>query len=367
MTIFLNILFLIIGLVLLIKGADFFVSGASAVAKRMKISPFIIGVTVVSVGTSLPELAVSITSAIKGSVDLSISNIVGSNIANLCLILGLSALFGKIQLQKSTKKFDLPFLFLVTFLLLLFSADKFLGGFENIISRTESIIFILLLIYYIYIQIKNSKKTLNYKEDCNIIDNNLQINDTQVNDVQEVNLQENDELNNDLLEIDKNKTEKKHKKNKELKIWQIIIYIILGLGAVVFGSECVASTAKYLALRAGMSEALVGLTIVAIGTSLPELATSVIAAKKGETELALGNVIGSNIANIILILGVVGLICPMNVSNIILIDMAILFAFTIIFMLLCTKKKHICRLEGSILLAMYILYIAFAIVRNYCF
>lgn len=367
MTLFLNILFFVIGLVLLIKGADFFVSGASTVAKKLKVSPFIIGITAVSLGTSLPELAISITSAIKGSVDLSISNIVGSNISNLCLILGLSALFGKIQLQKSTKKFDLPFLFLVTFLLLLFSADKILGGFENIISRTESIIFILLLIYYIYIQIKKSKKSLNYKEDFNIIDNNLQLNDTQVNDVKEINLQENDELNNDLLEIDAKNASKNPKRNKELKIWQIILYIICGLGAVVFGSECVASTAKYLALSAGMSEVLVGLTIVAIGTSLPELATSVMAAKKGETELAFGNIIGSNIANIILILGIVGLINPINITNIILIDMVILFVITIIFMLLCRKKKNIGKLQGLILLSIYILYIIFIIVSNYCF
>lgn len=350
MEIFLNILFLIIGMVLLIKGADFFVSGASAVAKKLKVPSIIIGLTIVAVGTSLPELAVSITSAIKGSVDLAVGNVVGSNIANMCLILGLSAIFNKIVLQEDTRKFDLPFLILVTGLLLLFSCDVFLdGATQSVVSRTESIVLLGLLVFYTITQIKHAKAKNQFCESTEPV-------------------VEKTDFDNDKKENTEAGEEKPvEKKEKELKVWQIVVYLIIGLAAVVFGGECVSSTAKFLALKAGMSEALVGLTIVAVGTSLPELATSIIAAKKGETDLALGNVIGSNIANIILILGVVGVITPMAVSQTILTDLLILFVFTLVFVFMSLRKKQVGRMEGIILLCMYISYITFAVVRNYCF
>lgn len=350
MEIFLNILFLIIGMVLLIKGADFFVSGASAVAKKLKVPSIIIGLTIVAVGTSLPELAVSITSAIKGSVDLAVGNVVGSNIANICLILGMSAIFNKIVLQEDTRKFDLPFLILVTGLLLLFSCDVFLDGVtQSVVSRTESIVLVGLLVFYTITQIKHAKSKNQFCESSEPV-------------------VEKTDFDNDKKENAETGEEKPvEKKEKELKVWQIVVYLIIGLAAVVFGGECVSSTAKFLALKAGMSEALVGLTIVAVGASLPELATSIIAAKKGETDLALGNVIGSNIANIILILGLVGVITPMAVSQTILTDLLILFVFTLVFVFMSLRKKQVGKMEGIILLCMYISYITFAVVRNYCF
>lgn len=350
MEIFLNILFLIIGMVLLIKGADFFVSGASAVAKKLKVPSIIIGLTIVALGTSLPELAVSITSAIKGSVDLAVGNVVGSNISNMCLILGLSAIFNKIVLQEDTRKFDLPFVILVTGLLVLFSCDVFLdGSTQSVVSRTESIVLLGLLVFYTITQIKHAKAKNQFCESSEPV-------------------VEKTDFDNDKKENAEAGEEKPvEKKEKELKVWQIVVYLIIGLAAVVFGGECVSSTAKFLALKAGMSEALVGLTIVAVGTSLPELATSIIAAKKGETDLALGNVIGSNIANIILILGVVGVITPMAVSQTILTDLLILFIFTLVFVFMSLRKKQVGKMEGVILLCMYISYITFAVVRNYCF
>lgn len=350
MEIFLNILFLIIGMVLLIKGADFFVSGASAVAKKLKVPSIIIGLTIVAVGTSLPELAVSITSAIKGSVDLAVGNVVGSNIANICLILGLSAIFNKIVLQEDTRKFDLPFLILVTGLLLLFSCDVLLDGVtQSVVSRTESIVLVGLLVFYTITQIKHAKAKNQFCESSEPV-------------VEKTNFDNDKKENAEAVE-----EKPVEKKEKELKVWQIVVYLIIGLAAVVFGGECVSSTAKFLALKAGMSEALVGLTIVAVGTSLPELATSIMAAKKGETDLALGNVIGSNISNIILILGVVGVITPMAVSQTILTDLLILFVFTLVFVFMSLRKKQVGKMEGIILLCMYISYITFAVVRNYCF
>jgi len=337
MAIFLNILFLIIGMALLIKGADYFVSGASAVAERLKVPSLFIGLTIVALGTSLPELSVSITSAIDGSVDMAVGNVVGSNLFNMLVVLGLISIFSPVPMSSSSKKIDFPFLIVITFALMLFSLDTFLNGTAaNIISRTESILFLLFLVLYIYILIFNA----NRKRKRQI--------------KQEKYLAKAEDLN---------KTEEK----KQMKIWQIILCLVFGAAAVVFGGECVSTTAQFLAIKMGMSEALVGLTIVAVGTSLPELVTSVVAAKKGENDLALGNVVGSNIMNISLILGSVSLIGQAPVSSVILTDIAILLGTTIIFVILCSRKNDINRKEGIFLLSLYIAYIAFAIIRNYCF
>lgn len=336
MEIFLNFLFLIIGMALLIKGADFFVSGASAIAKRCKVPSLFIGLTIVAFGTSLPELSVSITSAISNSIDMSVGNIVGSNMFNMLLIIGVVSLFSPLKMSVSSKKIDLPFLIVITGALLLFSLDHVLNGdINNVLSRTESILFLAILVLYLYILISNAKRTRKQiNQEYSNLDNNVEVYDN---------------------------TE------KELKIWQIVLFVVFGLAAVVFGGECVASTAKFLAIKMGMSEALVGLTIVSIGTSLPELVTSVIAAKKGENDIALGNVIGSNVMNISLILGSVGLIAQAPISSVIVTDIIILFASTIIFSVMCARKSNVSKREGIILLLMYLAYFAFAIIRNYCF
>ena len=337
MTIFLNCLFLVLGMALLIKGADFFVSGASAIAKKCKVPSLFIGLTIVALGTSLPELSVSITSAISNSIDLSVGNIVGSNLFNMLLIMGFVALFSPVPMSSSSKKIDLPFLVAITGMLLLFSLDKMLNGLDsNVLSRTESIMFLVILILYLYILISNANKSRNQLKNEHLSKENI-----------EGNLQE--------------------ENKKELKVWQIILYVIIGLSAVVFGGECVSTTAQFLALKMGMSEALVGLTIVALGTSLPELATSVVASRKGENDIALGNVVGSNIINISLILGSVGVISQAPISSIIITDIIILFVCTVIFSVMCAKKDNISKVEGIILLILYIAYFAFAIIRNYCF
>lgn len=339
MTIFLNVLFLIIGMALLIKGADFFVGGASAVAKKLKVPSIFIGLTIVALGTSLPELSVSITSAVAGSVDMSVGNVVGSNMFNMLIVIGLVALFKPVSMSKSSGKIDFPFLIAITGVFTLFGMDVILNGqTANILSRTESIILIILLALYMTILIFNAKRTRKRKL-------------KQENYYKQLNIQiyeEKDDI-------------------KDLKVWQIILYLVLGLGAVVFGGECVSTTAEFLALQMGMSEALVGLTIVALGTSLPELVTSVVAAKKGENDLALGNVVGSNIMNISLILGSVGLIGQAPISSVILTDMVILFVSTIVFVACCWQKEKISKLEGAIFIFIYIAYLVFAIVRNYCF
>lgn len=338
MDIFLNVLFLVIGMALLIKGADFFVSGASAVAKRFKIPAMFIGLTIVALGTSLPELSISLAGAIKNSVDMSVGNIVGSNMANMLLILGIVALIRPVPITKDSKKIDFPFMLGITLLLLLFSVDVVLNGAsENIITRTESIIFVIILAIYLAILILNAK----HKKAIETFEPKP-------------------------IPVETNQPETK-KPEKVMKVWQIILCIVFGLGAVVFGAECVSSTAKFLALKMGMSEALVGLTVVAIGTSLPELATSIAASIKGENQLALGNIIGSNVINISLILGIVGIITQVSVSTLIIVDILILAVSTIIVTLFCIFRKNVSRWIGAIFLTIYIAYLAFAIIRNYLF
>ncbi len=228
MSIFLNILFLIIGMVLLIKGADFFVEGASAVAKRFKLSAMLIGLTIVAIGTSLPELSVSLASAFKHNVDMAVGNVIGSNMMNMLLIMGIVMLIKPVPIKRSTKKLDFPFMLGITLLLLLFSADVILNGASgNVVSRTESIIFLLALVAYMTMTIMNAKK-----------EHQL--------------MYENPELKEKLEELKKEpeaeaieeegtskRKKKKVKVKKDLKIWQIVLFIIFGLGAVVFGAECV--------------------------------------------------------------------------------------------------------------------------------
>lgn len=339
MTIFLNILFLIIGMALLIKGADFFVSGASAVAKRLKVPAIFVGLTIVALGTSLPELSVSIVSAISGNIDMSVGNIVGSNMFNMLVVIGCIAIVSSVPMNKSTNKIDFPFMIAITGVFVLFGFDKFLNGAdENILSRSESIIFIILLALYLSILIFNANRTRKrkLKQEKYLQSKNVEIKPAE------------DEI-------------------KDMSVWKIVLYLILGLSAVVFGGECVATTAEYLAIKMGMSEALVGLTIVAFGTSLPELVTSIIAAKKGENDLALGNVVGSNIINISLILGTVGLISQAPVSTEILTDMVILLVSTVVFVICCVQRAKISKWEGILFISMYLAYLTFAIVRNYCF
>ena len=329
MTIFLNILFFVLGIVFLIKGADFFVSGASSIAKKLKISTLIVGLTIVAIGTSLPEFSVSLTSAISKNTDLSVGNIVGSNMLNILLILGTVAIVSPIPIKSTSRKIELPFLLATTLILLLFSLDVILDGANvNIISRVESLLLLVLFILYLFILVFNARKS-----------RRAEINSEEIYE----------------------------KKEKDLKIWQIIIYIIFGLSAVVFGGECVSSTAEYMALKLGMSEALVGLTVVAIGTSLPELMTSIVAAKKGENDIAIGNIVGSNIINTSFILGAVGTISPINVSSVILIDLLVLVIATIVFTVCCLIKNNISKKEGILFLIMYFSYFVFIILRNYCF
>ena len=334
MQIFLNILFLAIGMVLLIKGADFFVDGASSVAKKLKVPALFIGLTIIALGTSLPELSVSVASAVKNSTDMSVGNIIGSNMMNMFLILGIVILIKPVTINKQNKKIDFPFLAGITILLLIFCADTFINqSADNIITRSEGIVLIIALLVYICLLILNAKKEQKtmFNEGANYIE------------------------------------QPKEDGIKILKTWQIVLCLLIGPFAIVLGAEFVSTTAQFLALKMGMSETLIGLTIISVGTSLPELVTSIVASVKGKNDIALGNVLGSSIINIALILGVVSSLTQIAITTTVLLDILILAVCTSILCMLCITNNKIDRWKGSVLVLIYISYITYAVVMNYCF
>lgn len=333
----LNILFLCVGVLLLVKGADWFVASSSSIAKKFKVSSLIIGLTVVSFGTSAPELAVSTISALKGESGIALGNVVGSNFCNMALVLGLSALISPILIKKSLCKREIPFLILTTSVLIIFSYDNLLAGYtgiENILSRGESIIFLGLMVVYCYISIVLAKKET---EDPRETEGEQKFTEDEI---------------------------------VELPMKKTLILLVLGLTGIMLGAEFVTTPAKNIATAIGTAigvddallTTLVGLTVVAVGTSLPELVTSVVAAKKGENEIAVGNVVGSNIFNILLILGVSGIITPHKVSLDITTDIVLTLVLTII-VLFFAKSGKLNRKQGLFLVIFYFAYLAYIVTR----
>ncbi len=358
----LQIFLLIVGLVLLVKGADWFVDGGAGVAKKCKISPLIVGLTIVAFGTSAPELAVSVTSAIEHSTDLAISNVVGSNIINVFLILGLSAVLHKLPVQKNSLFLDLPVLILSSALLIILG---YLGGavvwWDGLILIAVFGVYMFILLRKAIKEIKNPIKTVNVGAgECVAAQNN------EIDGAGENISEQNSEIESPEATDGENgkpseKTEKTPKSklgvwygNQKQKTWFLILLILVGIGMIVGGGTLLVNAATEIATRAGVSQRVIGLTIVAIGTSLPELVTSVIAAFKGETDIAVGNIIGSNIFNILLIAGISSLFFPLSFSMGNLIDATVALGAALLLLLFSLPKSHnLGRLFGIVMLACF--------------
>lgn len=312
MTLLSNILpylLLVLGFVFLIKGADLFVDGSSSIAKHMKIPSVIVGLTIVAMGTSAPEASVSITAAIAGNSDISLGNIVGSNIFNFLVVIGVSAMIFPIISHKDIIKRDLWWNLGITGLLLVLMLD-------NKIGRIDGIILLLGMALYLFVVIRNALK---------------------------------------------NRTEES--KEELISVPKSIIFMIIGLAAIICGGNFVVDNASIIAKSLGLSETLIGLTIVAIGTSLPELVTSITAAKKKEAGIALGNAVGSNIFNILFILGASSVLTPINVAPELFIDTIILIAVGIMIFIFAYTGKKTNRTEGIICTLLYVAYTAYIIIR----
>ncbi|MGN0620686.1 MAG: calcium/sodium antiporter [Porcipelethomonas sp.] len=309
-------LLLVVGFVLLIKGADLFVEGSSSIAKMLKIPSMIVGLTIVAMGTSAPEAAVSISATLsKGANDIAVGNIVGSCILNIVLIVGVCAVIKPLNVEKSLLKSDFPVTILASVILLAVCIGK-----SGIISRFEGLILFGLFVAYLVFTVVRALKFRKNSGDS----------------TEEI---------------------------KVLSIPKTIVFTVLGAAAIVYGGTLTVDSAKSIAEGIGVSNHLIGLTVVALGTSLPELVTSIVASKKGESDMALGNVIGSNIFNILFILGMTAVIHPVKVNMASVYDSMILVGLGIMVFIFAFAKKKISRIEGGIMLASYAAYTAYIIMR----
>lgn len=309
MELLIQLVLLVVGFYMLIKGADFFVDGVSAIAERYGIPQLVIGLTIVAMGTSAPEAAVSITAAFKNGADITIGNVIGSNIINIFVILGVTAVITPIAVQMSTLKYEIPYMILATAALL---AMGVIGG---TVSRVDGVILWALFLVY-----------LGY-----------------------------------LLYMAKKGKEEPAQEEHHDSIVKLIFMSVVGVALIILGSDVSVSAAKAIASAAGLSERFIGLTVVALGTSLPELCTSITAAKKGKADIAIGNIVGSNLFNILFVVGTTALITPVAFQTKFIVDMVVAIMAGVLLLLVTLRTKKLQRWGGAIMLAAYVAYFIYLI------
>ena len=310
MEIVLQVVLLVIGFAMLVYGADWFVDGSAGVAAKFGIPQLVIGLTIVAMGTSAPEAAVSITAALKGSADITVGNVVGSNILNVLIILGLASVITSIAVAKSTIRIEIPWMLAITAMLMIF------GITGNQIVWWEGILLLVVFAAYIYYTLQLAKKN----------------------------------------------PEKTEEEEKQRPVWKLILLILVGLGFIVGGSNISVEAASNLARFFGLSEKFIGLTIVALGTSLPELFTSVTAARKGNADIAIGNIVGSNIFNILFVVGLSAVITPVAFVSSFVIDCLVSFGAGVLLWLFVLKKQKLTRVGGVTMLIAYAAYFVYLII-----
>lgn len=303
-----NIVLLVMGLVVVLKGADWLTDGAVNIASRFGVSQMVIGLTIVAMGTSMPELCVSMVSALKGTPDLAVGNVVGSNTLNTLLIVGCSALVAPIMVKRSSVRRDIPFAVLASLLMLIFCLD---GG----IDRLDAALLFILFAVFMFVTVKYGKN------------------------------------------------EGTEAKTTAAPLGKAALLLVVGLVCLILGSNLFVDNASFVASTLGVSDAVIGLTIVAGGTSLPELATSMVSAKKGNSDIAIGNVIGSNVFNILMIIGVTGLVKPMHIKGITSLDLIVMLASMLLLWFFCRTTYKVKRWEGAVLAISYIAYLAWLIAQ----
>lgn len=314
MHLFLQIILLVLGFVLLIKGADWFVDGAAGIANKLGIPQLVIGLTIVAMGTSAPEAAVSISSALKGSADIAVGNVIGSNILNILLILGITGVIVPLAVRKSTIRYELPFVIGVS------GIFAILGLSDGVIGRVNGIILWVIFIGYLLYLLIMTKK------------------------------------GNDMME--------EAPAGKQRKPWQLVLFLIIGVVMIVVGSNITVDSATEIARIFGVSERLIGLTIVAFGTSLPELVTCVAAARKGNADIAIGNIVGSNIFNILFVIGTSALITPVLYQRNFFIDSIVMIATAILLLVLVlNRNRELKRWGGVVMLVVYTAYFMYLIMK----
>lgn len=310
-----NGVFLVAGFVLLIKGADIFVDNASKIAAKFNIPQMVIGLTIVAFGTSLPEAAISIKGAFSGNVGITVGNVVGSNIMNILLILGITSCVAALPIKKNTLRYEMPFVILVTVLLL------GLGILGDELSRVDGIIFILMLAIFMVYLIMSAKNGTCEDEETELTEKDTML--------------------------------------------KLLLCVVLGGVFIVMGSDVTVNAASYIAGEFGMSSRLIGLTVVAFGTSLPELVTSFTAAKKGKVDIAIGNIVGSNVFNIVFVIGVCAIITPIAFETAFIKDLVVAIYAAVLLLACVIKNKKLTRTGGIIMLLSYAAYFSYILYMNY--
>lgn len=332
---FLQVLLLIVGFAMLVKGADWFVDGAVGIAQKFGIPSLVIGLTIVAMGTSAPEAAISITAAVKGNAGISIGNVVGSNILNILIILGIASVITPLAVQKSTRRYEIPFMIVVSLVLLWQGWDQQVGRIDGAVLW---VLFILYLVYMGWLAKSGKSKAednLSFPTSGHTVDG-----------------------------FAVTQTPAQVAEDTRIPLWKALLLTLVGLVLIVFGARFTVNAASELARMAGVSERFIGLTIVALGTSLPELFTSVNAARKGEADIAVGNIVGSNIFNILFVLGTSALITPVGFEPKFRVDAIIAVAAAVLLWILSTNKdKKLKRSGGIIMLVAYALYFVYLVLK----
>ena len=320
------ILLLLAGFAFLVKGADLFVEGSSSIARKLKVPSIIIGLTIVAMGTSLPETAVSVTASMVQNNELAVSNVVGSNIFNLMFVIGVCSILTPIMVQNVTLIRDIPLSFGCALLLLVLGILGIGDKTGMTLGHIDGIVFLIIFAVYIFTMVQSAMK-------ARAAGQKVEIEGVEACET------------------------------KELSYAKSILFLIVGAGAIAFGGDLTVDTASRIAIELGMSQTLVGLTIVSIGTSLPELVTSIVAARKNEVDMAIGNAVGSNIFNILMVLGISATISPVALLRENIIDIIILMIFTVLVWLFAGTKRKISRKEGIIMALTYLVYCGYIIIR----
>ncbi|MDD2601514.1 MAG: calcium/sodium antiporter [Prevotella sp.] len=319
--IWLQVLLTIVGIIVVLWGADRLTDGAVGLAERMGVPQIVIGLTIVAMGTSMPEFFVSFMSAINGTPDLAVGNVVGSNIFNALLIVGVAAMVSPIAILHDTVRKDIPFAIIASVVLMILCNDS---G----INRLDALIMLMMFIFYIITTLRGAKQE---KTEESSLDSSTQSD--------------------------------KDSKKKQVGVGKALLLTVVGLASLILGSNVFVDNVSAIAATLGMSDALIGLTIVAMGTSLPELATSVVAARRGNSGIAIGNVIGSNVFNILMILGITGLIAPMQISGITFVDLSVMVLSMVLIWLVSFTRYRIERWEGLVLVTAFASYLSYLIVQ----
>ena len=351
-----NIVLLVLGVIIVLKGADWLTDGAVNIATRFGVSQMVIGLTIVAMGTSMPEFCVSMVSALKGTPDLAVGNVVGSNTLNTLLIVGCSALVAPIMVKRSSVKRDIPFAVVASLLMLLFCLDGAIG-------RVDAAVLFAGFCLFMFVTLKYAKTT---EKPTAAVATNGAATTTVISEAStsQASLSEASSSETSAPEASSSETSAPEALQAlGTSMLKAVVMLVVGLLCLIIGSNMFVDNASFVASSLGVSDAVIGLTIVAGGTSLPELATSMVSAKKGNSDIAIGNVIGSNVFNILMIIGITGLVKPMHIAGITTLDLIMMLASMLLMWFFCRTTYKVKRWEGAVLTIVYLAYLTWLIMN----